>query len=212
MSPRPYRAEKRRAASEETRARIIAAARDLLMSDRGLAGFSIDCVARQAGVARMTVYYQFRSKLGLLEAIFDHLAQRGLVQRLLPALAEPDPLEALNGLIAAFGAFWSSDRIVIRRLRAFTAFDTVFEQGIRERDERRREHLRGILRRLAERYGRPSLETLDETAGLLQTLTNFQTFDSLAGEDRDPEEVTPQVQRLARAILGLNDQRAAGAR
>ena len=79
MSPRPYRLGQRQAATDETRARILAAARELLAASDGLTGFSIEAVARQADVARMTVYYQFGSKPGLLEALFDDLAARGQI-------------------------------------------------------------------------------------------------------------------------------------
>ena len=72
----PYRLGQRRVAAEQTRARIIAAARALLTSSGGLVGFTVDAVAKQAGVSRMTVYYQFDSKAGLLDALFDDLAER----------------------------------------------------------------------------------------------------------------------------------------
>ena len=74
MSPRPYRLGQRQVAADETRARVLAAARDQLAKETS---FSIDAVARRADVARMTVYYQFGSKRGLLEALFDLLAARG---------------------------------------------------------------------------------------------------------------------------------------
>ncbi|MGH9200557.1 MAG: TetR family transcriptional regulator, partial [Vicinamibacterales bacterium] len=61
MSPRPYRLGQRATAVAETRSRIVAACRELLMSTDIQTRFSIDAVARQAGVARMTVYYQFGS-------------------------------------------------------------------------------------------------------------------------------------------------------
>jgi AcrR family transcriptional regulator len=46
----------------------------LYSSREGSAKFSVEAVARQAGVARMTVYYQFGSRRGLLEGICDSLA------------------------------------------------------------------------------------------------------------------------------------------
>src|SRR6516225_9673534 len=112
MKRRPYRLGQRQTTIEQTRARIVAAARELLATPGGFSGFTIDAVAGQAGVARMTVYNQFGSKLGLLEALFDDLAARGLVARLRAAFGRPDPREALDELIAAFGGFWHSDRIV----------------------------------------------------------------------------------------------------
>src|ERR1700736_1948776 len=95
MSPRPYRLGQRQAATEQTRARIIAAARELLIASDGFSGFSIDAVARQADVARMTVYHQFGSKIGLLEALSDSLAAHGGMEQLASAFRERDPLDAL---------------------------------------------------------------------------------------------------------------------
>jgi hypothetical protein len=40
---------------------------------------------------------------------------------------------------------------------------------------------------------------------ILFTLLSFECFDTLAGPTHSIEEVTPVVQRLARAALGLND-------
>src|SRR5437588_67268 len=70
MSPRPYRLGQRQVAADETRSRIVKAAREQLEKE---ASFSLDAVARRADVARMTVYYQFGSRRGLLEALFDDL-------------------------------------------------------------------------------------------------------------------------------------------
>lgn len=150
MSPRPYRLGQRQVATEQTRARILAAARELLSAEAGVAGFTIDAVARQAGVARMTVYYQFGSKRGLLEALFDDLANRSLVARLIPALQTPEPLAALRGLVEAFAGFWAAERVVMRRVRSLAALDPEVEEGVRARDERRRAHLQRILARLAD--------------------------------------------------------------
>src|SRR5262249_819910 len=127
MSPRPYRRGRRQLTTEQTRARILAAARELLMAPEGFAGFSIDAVARQADVARMTVYYQFGSKIGLLEALSDDLAARGEMERLPEAFQQPDPLDALMLFIALFGHFWASDRLVTRRLRGLATVDPDFE-------------------------------------------------------------------------------------
>jgi AcrR family transcriptional regulator len=164
----------------------------------------MEAVARRAGVARMTVYHQFRSKRGLLEALFDHLAARGLVERLQAAFGQARPLDALAELVAAFAGFWTSDRLVLRRIRGLAALDPDFEQGVRARDERRRDALRAILARLPREHSRPTARSLEEAVDVLHTLTSFETFDALAGSTRSPEEVLPLVQRLARAALGLN--------
>lgn len=207
MSPRPYRSVQRQAATEQTRARILTAARQLLTAKEGLAGFSIDAVARQAGVARMTVYYQFGSKNGLLEAVFDDLAARAqLGERLAAAFQRPDALDTLDGFIAAFSHFWFSDRLLIPRLQGLAALDPDFEQARRARGGRRRHGCQVVVRRLVEQRGQPDPESVDEAVDILLMLTSFETFDWLAGTTRGVEEVTALVRRLARAALGLNDR------
>ncbi len=205
MSPRPYRLGQRQMATEQTRARILTAARELLLTSDAFSGFSIDAVARQADVARMTVYHQFGSKIGLLEALSDFLAAHGGMEQLANAFRQPDPLDALDIFITVFSRFWNSDRLVTRRLRALSALDSDFEQVVRARDERRREGLCVIMQRLVEKYGRPAPEAVDEMVNILFTLLSFENFDTLAGPMRSIEEVTPVVQRLARAALGLDE-------
>ena len=205
MSPRPYRLGQRQAATEQTRARILTAARELLIASDGFSGFSIDAVAHKADVARMTVYHQFGSKIGLLEALSDSLAAHGGMEQLANAFRKPDALDALDEYITVFSRFWQSDRLVTRRLRALSALDSDFEQVVRARDERRREGLRVIVRRLVEKYGRPTPEAVDEMVNILFTLLSFECFDTLAGPARSIEEISPVVQRLARAALGLDE-------
>jgi AcrR family transcriptional regulator len=195
----------RQAASEQTRARILAAARELLLESEGFSGFSIDAVARKADVARMTVYHQFGSKVGLLEALSDYLAMQGGMDQLPNAFRRSEPLEALDEYIAIFGRFWNSDRLVTRRLRALAALDPDFEQVVRARDERRRQGLRVIVGRLTEKYGQPGAEEADEVVNILYTLLSFESFDTLAGPERSLEEVAPIVRQLAYKALDLKE-------
>ncbi len=205
MSPRPYRLGQRQAAAEQTHTRILTAARELLAESPGFSGFSIDAVAHKADVARMTVYHQFGSKIGLLEALSDSLAAHGGMEHLADAFRRPDPLDALDEYITVFSRFWNTDRLVMRRLRALAALDPDFEQVIRARDEWRRHGLRVLSERLAEKYGRPHPETFDEMVDILFTLLSFENFDALAGPTRSLEQVAPVVQRVARAALGLDE-------
>lgn len=200
MSPRPYRLGQRQVAVDQTRARILAAASALLADPAGVAAFTIDAIARQAGVSRMTVYYQYGSKRGLLEALFDFLAAQGGMDQLASAFRRPDPLEALAEFIATFCRFWASNRLILRRLQALAVLDPEIEQASRARQERSREGLRVLIGRLAERQ---PLERPDELIDVLHTLTSFQTFDALADQGRGLEQVIALLDRLARAILDL---------
>jgi AcrR family transcriptional regulator len=206
MCPRPYRMGQRQPAVDDTRTRIISAARKLIMSRSGLANFSIDAVARQAGVARMTVYYQFKSKIGLLEALFDDIAARGEIKRITGVFAIADPREALAASIAVFGRFWTLDRVVIRRLRAMATLDPDFEKGLRGRDARRHEGIQILLERMSEKYGQPDPKSLDEAVEVVVALTSFGTFDHLAGPSRTPEEVVPIITRLVFLAIGITTE------
>jgi AcrR family transcriptional regulator len=206
MSPRPYKPGQRQLATEQTRARILAAARALLMARDGFTNFSIEAIARQADVARMTVYYQFGSKVGLLEALCDTLAVNGGMQHLASAFQLPDPLDALAEYIRVFCRFWESDRLVTHRLRGLAALDPDFEQVIRARDERRSQGLRVLVGRIAEKYGYPSPDTFDETINILLTLTSFECCDMLTGPDRGIEAVAATVVKLARSTLTQSEK------
>jgi AcrR family transcriptional regulator len=171
-----------------------------------LSAFTIDAVAKQAGVARMTIYYQFGSKSGLLESLCDTLAVRGGIEQMREVFCQSDPLPALDKFIAVFGGFWDSDRLVIRRLVSLGALDPELERVLRGREERRRQGASALVGRLTETLGRPTLESFHDSVAILHTLTSFDTFDRLAGPKRNPASVIPLVQRLVRAALGLEGE------
>jgi AcrR family transcriptional regulator len=196
MSPRPYQLGKRRDQIDESRHRVIDAAAGLLASATTYTDFTIDAVAKRADVARATVYYQFGSKTGLLEALCDALAEAGQLSRLPEVFADPDPWAALRGFVAGFGRFWAADRVVMRRLRALAALDPDVDAVITARDARRREGLQVLVARLVD-------DAVDRDAAvrILHVITSFETFDALAGPDRDLTDVVPLVIDLARAAL-----------
>jgi AcrR family transcriptional regulator len=203
MSPRPYKLGRRSAAVAETRSRILTAARDIIV-DAGPADFTIDAVASKAGVARMTVYYQFHSKRGLLEALFDEIGASGGIERLPGVFSNPEPLQALASFIGTFVGFWASDRIIFRRLRALAVLDAEFEPAVRGREDRRRWGLKVILERVAARRGLTSDIDLEEIADLLHVLTSFETYDSLAEAGWGPDQVARAITDIAFAALGLD--------
>lgn len=201
MSPRPYRMERRRATADENRQRIINAARELLASKDPNLRFSVEEVARRAGVARMTVYYQFGSLGGLLEGLCDSLAMAGGMNHLAEAFQEKDPIKAVEQFIAVFAGFWDSDRHVIRGLGALAVLDPEFARVLEQRYAWRRKGIRVLLERMAQQTGRTGPDELEDAEDLLYTLTSFATYDTLAGKDRNRDQVTALIQRLARQVL-----------
>ena len=200
--PRPYRLGRRQAAIDRTRARILKAARALLTAP-GSTAFSIDAVARRARVTRATVYQRFGSRAKLLEALFDDMARLGGMRDLTEAFRQTNPTAALARFIATFGRFWTIHRPVVQRLFALGALDPELGRTLRGRNEWRRQGLREIVHRLHARGRKSRAEQLDATVDLLFTLTSFHTFDTLAGPDRNPSDVVPQVLQTCLQLLGL---------
>src|SRR5213595_1718094 len=200
MPRRSYHLGRRQAAVERTQARILKAARALLVA-RGNPDFSIEALARRARVTRVTVYQRFGTRSKLLEALFDDLARQGGMWDLADAFCQPDPEEALARFVTTFARFWTAHRPIHRRLQALAALDTGLERTLRARQEWRRKGLRVIVGRLRERAGPSPVATQDEVVDALFALTAFETFDLLAGPTRTPADVALIVLRIARAVL-----------
>ena len=187
---KPYRSEMRQAAADETRARIVEAARTLLGGGKGVPAFSLEAVAREAGVTRLTVYNAFESKRGLLEAVFDDMARQGGLFELPLLFAESDPDKALSRLVAVFCRFWSSHRKVLPKFSAVAKLDDEIAKSLKERSERRRQLLTVLLGRKA-----PNEDQTD-LVDVLFALTSFEMFDALSVRGRRDAAVGHLIQEL----------------
>jgi AcrR family transcriptional regulator len=193
----------RQAAAEETRARIIGAAREMLGAPGGIGAFTVDAVAARAGVARMTVYNRLGSKTALIEGVFDSLAiVRHGVQRLVAALARQDPEETLDEFVRTFAEVWQADRLVIQRLQGLAALDPEFSRVWHAREGRRREGMRQIAARVA--AARRGGLDVDAATAALYAIASPECFEAMAGPARSYGEVAPIVHQLARKALGLD--------
>lgn len=192
---RPYKSERRMAAADETRARILAAARSL-MAAGGERPFSLDGVAREAGVTRLTVYNQFESKQGLLEAVFDDMARTSrLMDEVSAVFTLADPREALTRFVSIMCRFWASHREAMPRFDALIRLDEDVAATLQARRERRRTVFNTLVTRL--KGGQTDAELVD----LLYALTGFEMFESLSAHDRPPETVEAMMQAMVAAAL-----------
>src|SRR6267154_1285856 len=105
MPRRVYVSSVRTAAAAEKRDRVLEAAAKALREDASIARFSLEGVAKAAGVTRLTVYNQFGSRRGLLEAVFDDIAREGGLHRIVDAMAMADPRGALDRMVGIFCGF-----------------------------------------------------------------------------------------------------------
>src|ERR1700730_3704223 len=189
MSTRSYVSSVRTAAAAAKRDRVIEAAARSLREDASIAGFSLDAVANAAGVTRLTVYHQFGSRRGLLEAVVDDIARRGGLNEIAGAMAMADPRAALDRLVEIFCAFWNRDPAV-GRLHEAMATDPEFAQALLERNERRRQTFRVLVRRIAEKTASP--QARQDTVDMIFALTSFAMF-AMLGQDRSVDEVCALV-------------------
>ncbi|MGH3264725.1 MAG: TetR/AcrR family transcriptional regulator, partial [Trebonia sp.] len=166
--------------------------------------FTVDAVAKQADVAKATVYYQFGSKTGLLEALCDQLAAAGGMSGMPAAFTNPDPMAGLRTLVGVFAGFWAEDRTVMRRLRALAALDPEVGKVIAGRDQRRHGALAVLVGRILGGGGRQPPPAREQLVRTLCMLTSFEAFDALAGPDRPLREATGEVIRLVDAALQPN--------
>ncbi|MGH7640327.1 MAG: TetR/AcrR family transcriptional regulator [Candidatus Dormibacteria bacterium] len=178
---------------------MIDAARLLLAGATNYTAFTVEAIAKRADVARATIYYQFDSKTGLLEALCDALAEAGQMSRLAATFANPDPVEALRAFIACFGRFWDVDRPAMRRLRALAALDPDVGAVISARDERRRSGLEVLVPRLTDQH-LMAVER-ERAVWMLHAITSFEFFDAMASPNQTLTDVIPDVLHVAEAVL-----------
>jgi AcrR family transcriptional regulator len=200
MTPRPYVSGERQRPVDAGRDRILAAAQAVLK--RGdIAAVSLEAVAAEAGVTRMTVYNQFGSKAGLYEELFEVIVTRGAFSQIPAVFAEKDVGAAFDGLVAVMGRFYADNREVMAKMRAAAGSDPDLDAAMRKKNERRRRAIETLVQRLGKEH-RPTVPDA-ELVNTLDLLLSFNTFDTLAGPARTPSDVVPVMQRLIRGVLGV---------
>jgi AcrR family transcriptional regulator len=160
--------------------------------------FTIDAIAEKADVARMTVYNQFGSKRGLVEALSDELAKRGGITRLPAAFQAEDGASGLNLLIDVFTGFWERERLAIQRLRAFTALDP--ELAGYNRDVLRRQAISTVLERFVKSQ-HPTSPERERLIDLLWVLTGFESYELLSAGGRSAKDVASIIKSTSRELL-----------
>jgi TetR/AcrR family transcriptional regulator len=88
--------------SQPTRESLLEAATRIFQAD-GFAGARVDEIARQAGANKALIYYHFRSKEGLYEAVLTQLFGPALAEIERLEAQERDPRARLHALYRYFG-------------------------------------------------------------------------------------------------------------
>ena len=178
MDKRRYRQSRRAESSEATRERILEAARASL--ERGPVGaLRVEEVAREAGVARSTVYVLFGSRAGLFDALGRYLRDAAGFDTLVAAARLPDAMENLRASQRAAVAMYARLPDLARAMFTLAAIDPDGVAAVAAIEDGRRPgmvRLAGAL--AAQGYLRTDV-TIEEAVDLLTVITSFQAFDEL---------------------------------
>ncbi len=193
---RSYKSKVRERSANETHARILAAARQLLAGGRQLPAFSLDAVAKRANVSRLTVYNRFASKRGLLEAVFDETAANGGLDQIAGILTGADGEEAITRVVCVFCDFWERNARVFPAIHANAVLDEEIAASLLERTERRRAVLQTIIARSVS--GKRARELVD----LLFAVTSLDVHQMLRRRGHSAKAAKTMMLQLVTDIMG----------
>ena len=148
-------------------------------------------------MTRLTVYNQFGSRRGLLEAVFDDIARQGGLHEIADAMAMPNPLKALDRVVEIFSGFWARDA-AIGRLHEAMATDPEFAEALLERNERRRKLVRMLVGRVAAKTA--SRRAREDAVDMIFALTSYPMF-AMLNRGRPTSEVCHLAQTACRAAV-----------
>jgi AcrR family transcriptional regulator len=195
MSPRPYNLGARTTAVAGTREKVVGAARRLF-AEAGFHRVSLDEIARQADVARATVYHQFGSKLGVLGAVVEDYERRAGLAALAERV-ESGPVKTLaRDVVTAGCTYWSTDPALARSIIAFAVTDPQAADLLTGHDA-------GRLRLLTRMVGRLELADPERALDALWLLTGFAAYDDLTrGRGLSTARAAELLSGLAEKALG----------
>ena len=166
----------RRREAPKSRGRVINAVRELLQ-EGVFHETTVEQVAARAGVSRATVYQQFGSRLGLVDAICDSLDLSAVE-------ASPD----VATLLKRTTDFWAREETLLAQLYDATAIDPAAREFVERQTSDRYRHLPHWV----DGWGLP----------VLGLLTSFETYIELrrrAGLSH--RQVIANLQRAAARLL-----------
>ena len=170
----------RAAGVQRTRHNVVTAVRERLI-EAGYHGLSLEQVAEDAGITRVTIYRQFGSKLGLLQAVADDLTQRGhAAERLGAAVTIPDASTAFRSLVSELCRFWDTDPPLFRRMVSLSAVDPEARQVIETREQWRYDGINALVSRLADEHRLRAPFSADQAIATIAAVTSFPACDQIA--------------------------------
>jgi AcrR family transcriptional regulator len=204
---RPYALDKRQAQSDRNREAVLDAARALLETGDS-PKLTMESIAQASGVTRQTVHNLFKTRAGVLEALFDRIAvaggMTGMQSAIQAAMRQTSPAAIVDGYVRTFAQFWSKDRVLIRRIHGIGATDREVGAAVAARNQRRWKSANRIIDRLSEIDESFSAGDRARNLAALYAMTSFEFFDVLAEGLKDPQEAETLLLTLVHTALHVN--------
>ena len=191
----------RAATTAATRQAIIDAGRQLLAAGEWRS-FTLDAVAAAAGVTRVTVYNQVRSKAGLLDAVLTDLTERAGMDQLLTATKQMSAADALTYVVDRTCRFWHAERSVLRPLFGLSAVDKDIAANLGQRERWRTDQLDRLVERLDHEGALTTRLAKSQALAGLVAVTAFATYDALGAVADDPTQAAALIGMLATSLTG----------
>ena len=184
----------RRELVKATRARIVEAA-GRLTAERGPNGFSMDVLAKEAGVARATVYEHFRSKRAVLDELASSISRTIVLDDQRTGMS--DPLLAVRGMLGDVCRHWAEHEERMQGLRTLNALTGTEHEADGVDDKQ----LRRLVDSLSAHDKLRAHWSVDEAVDALAALTSYSTYERLRRAQRSPEQVEAVLAKLVVAIV-----------
>lgn|SRR5215469_4372415 len=179
---RQYHSPARRRQAEQTRARILAAARDLYRSE-GYAHTTIEAIASSAQVSAKTVEAAFGSKRGILTALVDPLTSAGPPRDLVDRIRATDDAGRRLELVAELSRrTFEASAPEFELLRGAAAVAPEIAAAAEQIESRRRDNQARLTGYLRERRCLREDLTPGEATDVLWALTSYDLYRTLVAQ------------------------------
>lgn len=182
------------------RAEILAAAREVF-SEAGYHGAGLEEVALRAGISRKTVYYQFGSKMGLLDALLGDLETSADLAERIQAIIQRPARIAIPEYFREACRFWQHNHQIMRALTGLAATDNDAQDVVDKHDHARRRRLVKFIELLAGRGELREDYAHKHAVDLLWLLSSFGSYDQLARRSRLSAEAAASLLSEAAFVL-----------
>jgi AcrR family transcriptional regulator len=199
---------KRAQAAQDTRLTIVEATRTLLEAT-GYPDISLDEIARTAGVSRQTIYVQFGSKSGVLQAVAEQIEHSALDQLIPTLLQASSPVEALRMGLERVVSFYEHDAQVLRNLHAQTVYDANYATVWRDKQQEIWRNTRRLVEWLDREGSLAAVWNVEEATDWLWAAMSFESYNQLVGERGwTAEQFVRRIMQLVEKTLLAHDNDA----